>query len=163
MEGGGYCFASVVIPKPDLLSTFYTLSSLDRLGVSMDEDTATIQFLISLQQDDGSFSGKMLGTPDIEDTFFALASLDLSDSLESVDLDMSYQFLTSSLSEKLSLTDIAWSVMSLDILKQEFNGQPIDEQIQRMQRSEGAFVMDDEMSLGYTYYALQALYCINSI
>lgn len=163
LEGGGYCFTSVVIPKPDLLSTFYTLSSLDSLGVTVDVDMATKKFLISLQQDNGSFSGKMFGTPDIEDTFFALASLDLSDSLDSIDLEMSYQYLTSCVSEKLSLTDMAWSVMSLDILKREFNSQSMAEQLQQMQGSEGAFVMADEMSLGYTYYALQALYCLNSI
>ncbi len=161
LDDGGYCFASVVIPKPDLLSTFYTVSSLDRLGVSVDEDTATIQFLVSLQQDNGSFSGKMFGSPDIEDTFFALASLDLSGSLDSVNLEMSYQYLTSRLSEKLTLTDTAWSVMALDILNRDFNSQPIAEQLQQMQRDEGAFVLDDEMSLGYTYYALQALYSLS--
>ncbi len=163
LDDGGYCFSSVIIPKPDLLSTFYTLSSLDNLGVTTKEDFDTKQFLISLQQEDGSFSGKMFGSPDIEDTFFALASLDLSGSLDSVNLEMSYQYLTSRFSEKLLLTDIAWSVMALDILNREFNSQPIAEQLQQMQRDEGAFGLDDEMSLGYTYYALQALYCLNGI
>jgi len=163
LEGGGYCFSSGIIPKPNLLGTFYTLSSLDRLGFIVERDMPTKQFLISLQQDNGSFSGRMSDTPDIEDTFFALASLDLSDSLDLVNLEMSYQYLTSCVYEKLSLTDMAWSVMSLDILKREFNSQHIVEQLRQMQGNEGAFVMADEMSLGYTYYALQALYCLNSI
>ncbi len=161
LEEGGYCFSSVVIPRPDLLSSFYTLSSLDCLGISVNEDIATIQFLTSLQQEDGSFSGKMFGSPNIEDTFFALAALDLSDSLDSVDLDKSYNYLTSCLSEKLSLTDIAWCVMSLDILNREFNSQSIAEHLRKMQNQEGAFPVDDELSLGYTYYALQALVSLN--
>lgn len=73
------------------LSAIQILAMIDRLD-SIDKDTV-VQYIVKLQQTDGSFWGDEWGEVDTRFTFCAFAALVIIDSLEKCDVDNGVQFV----------------------------------------------------------------------
>ncbi len=159
-ESGGYCFSDTIFRKSNLFSTFYALSSLNQLEHGIQGEGDTRKYLLSLQNDDGSFSKQIGGESNVEYTYFALASLDIINDLHFSAKNKNINYLQDQLLKTQGLSETAWIVLALDILGDKNNNPAIRDYLLLRQDEDGSFREMEEKSLGYTYYAIQALVCL---